>query len=279
MRTRTYFAAVFIIAIFAGLMSLIDHYQTNQDSEIIGLRGHDDVREAPQSKRCHRMDRPRRKGCQFRSERRQQLAFRKIKINTHRDVVLRQVSDPSLAGLQDTRSRKALRSYVYDDVLHLNDRHGGEEPGSTPLYVDVYELDAIHYNGSGDLRVREDLKARKFVISNCGVGNLFVEGLNVDELHVLNKGAGNIRVVGQADELDVKSFGAGSLNAYQLEADLVKVENKGSGNVMVHADEVIQASIMGSGDVKYRGRASKTILNKKFRSCHRSASGDFVSVR
>lgn len=64
-------------------------------------------------------------------------------------------------------------------------------------------------------------------------------------------GAGSLTVQGRAYEVTALSTGAGFLDALGLTADHVKATVSGSGSVRVCADDTLEATLTGSGDLVY----------------------------
>ncbi len=87
-----------------------------------------------------------------------------------------------------------------------------------------------------------------------GSGNLHVAGLKTAEMEASITGSGDVILSGLVDQLHARILGSGNLKAGDLDAKHVHVAVTGSGDAAVHATEQLDASVMGSGNVRYSGR-------------------------
>ncbi len=90
-----------------------------------------------------------------------------------------------------------------------------------------------------------------------GSGNIGVTGMNGDTLKVSLPGSGNITVSGTTTSLDVSLPGSGTINCGNLQAKSVTAKINGSGNIQVYASQSLDASILGSGTIRYAGNPSQ----------------------
>ena len=66
-------------------------------------------------------------------------------------------------------------------------------------------------------------------------------------------GSGNIAVDGVADRVTISLPGSGNIECKGLKAKSAKVTLMGSGTVTVYASETLDASVAGSGAIRYDG--------------------------
>ncbi len=90
-----------------------------------------------------------------------------------------------------------------------------------------------------------------------GSGNMNVGQMSGPELAVELPGSGNVRVEGKADRVNVSLAGSGNVFCDGLKASNAVVRLSGSGNVTVYADKSIDASILGSGSIRYSGEPAQ----------------------
>ncbi len=94
-----------------------------------------------------------------------------------------------------------------------------------------------------------------------GSGNITVAALSGDSFTVALPGSGNITVGGTVNQINLALGGSGNIYCDQLKAKSAVVTLNGSGNVTVYASESLDATIRGSGDIRYSGSPAKVIKN------------------
>ncbi|HTP00614.1 MAG TPA: head GIN domain-containing protein [Anaerolineales bacterium] len=90
-----------------------------------------------------------------------------------------------------------------------------------------------------------------------GSGNINVGAMTGPELTVDVSGSGNVTVEGTVDNLTVDLSGSGNVNANNLKAKSAKVGVSGSGDVKVNVSDTLDASISGSGNIRYEGNPAQ----------------------
>ena len=94
-----------------------------------------------------------------------------------------------------------------------------------------------------------------------GSGNFHVKGVKASNMDVGITGSGDITIIGGVDQLMGQITGTGNLHGGDLTAKRVHVTVTGSGNANVLATEELDASVTGSGDVRYSGNPPKVEKN------------------
>ncbi len=127
--------------------------------------------------------------------------------------------------------------------------------GSGRIDVGVLQTDilTVHNSGSGVVACeRVDARGCRLIASGSGDTEIaHLEGLAND---VRLTGGGKIVISeGSVVEHEVFVSGSGNLNAQGLHSALVEVMVSGCGNATVYAQEFLDATITGSGDIHYRG--------------------------
>jgi hypothetical protein len=116
------------------------------------------------------------------------------------------------------------------------------------------------YNTSLGVKFKITLPALEGV-SVSGSGDIHVAGLKAGELEAGVTGSGDITLGGAVDRLRAQITGSGELQAGDLGAKDVRVTVTGSGDAAVRATEQLDASVTGSGDVRYSGNPLKVKKN------------------
>jgi hypothetical protein len=116
-----------------------------------------------------------------------------------------------------------------------------------------------HINTSNPVRVTVTMTSLKGVALS-GSGNIDVSGLQEGSLLFELPGSGNITVTGAADSVNISLPGSGNIYCDGLMAKSATVTLNGSGNIKVYASQSLDASIRGSGEIRYAG--NPTTVNK-----------------
>jgi hypothetical protein len=94
-------------------------------------------------------------------------------------------------------------------------------------------------------------------ISLKGSGDINVDGLTGSDVVVELPGSGNITITGTANSVDISLPGSGNILCEGLEARDVKITLNGSGNITAYASESLDATLRGSGTIRYFGNPSQ----------------------
>ena len=90
-------------------------------------------------------------------------------------------------------------------------------------------------------------------VSVSGSGNIHVEGLKAGDMDASVTGSGDVTLSGAVERLHARIVGSGDLRAGDLAAKNVQVAVTGSGDATVRATEQLDATVTGSGNVRYSG--------------------------
>lgn len=120
------------------------------------------------------------------------------------------------------------------------------------VYVNASEIRALSVHGSGDILGQNRFNLDDFRASIHGSGNIKAD-MSADNVDLNIHGSGNIALDGQAKDMDASIHGSGNINCLELKSTSCEASIHGSGNCNVNVTEAIQASIFGSGDIRYRG--------------------------
>ncbi len=96
-----------------------------------------------------------------------------------------------------------------------------------------------------------------------GSGHITVPELSGDSFSVALPGSGTITVGGTVNQVTISMGGSGNIYCDKLKAKTATVTLNGSGNITVYANESLDATINGSGDIRYSGSPAKVNKNVK----------------
>jgi len=163
-------------------------------------------------------------------------SFSKIHLSGSPDVEVAVGPAVSVAVTTDDNLLPNIETTVKDDTLKIASKGSYNTSIGVKVKITVPALDVVSISGSGDI---------------------YVTGLKADEMDTGVTGSGNITLNGVVERLRAQITGSGDLRAGELSARNVKITVTGSGDATVRATEDLDASVTGSGDVRYSGNPPK----------------------
>lgn len=131
--------------------------------------------------------------------------------------------------------------------------------GSGNIEVDAIECrqGKASVNGSGDVSV-DAAKVSTLDVSVNGSGDVECNEIDATTVKAELSGSGDIAIDGRAENADLTVNTSGDISAENLQADNVKATVKGSGEINCYAMKTLDATINGSGEVRYGGSPQVT---------------------
>lgn len=125
---------------------------------------------------------------------------------------------------------------------------------TTVVTVTVPAVEALAVLSSGDMRVEGKITGNNFSVRLSGSGDIHIPSAELrGEVTTALQGSGDIHLAGFCAQHSITLAGSGDIKASDLRATTATVRLAGSGDVSVRADEKLDASVAGSGDVRYAG--------------------------
>jgi hypothetical protein len=134
------------------------------------------------------------------------------------------------------------------------------------VYVVVKDVNSIGLTGSGDVFFREGIHTNTLRLRVSGSGDMSGT-VDAKTVETSISGSGDVKLSGRADNSTVSVGGSGDYSGRNLVTINTAVRVSGSGDASVNASNRVDASISGSGDIRYTGGA-KSVSSSK------SGSGD-----
>lgn len=150
--------------------------------------------------------------------------------------------------------------------------------GKAPDTITLLGPDTVHVTGGDRLAITVDgdpaitASSSASAGRNCdalhgedarvviaGSGNVDSTRVDVGTLKVDVLGPGTVRAAGHARNLALTIGGSGNADLSGLSVDAAKADVAGSGSGWFASDGTVDASILGSGDIHVRGRATCTV--------------------
>jgi hypothetical protein len=107
-----------------------------------------------------------------------------------------------------------------------------------------------------DIRIDVTMNSLQDVVLS-GSGSIDVPDLSAQSVSVSLPGSGMITMTGKADHVDIRLAGSGNIYCDGLQARSVVINLPGSGNITAFASESLDARLMGSGNISYKGNPSQ----------------------
>ncbi|MCG1036862.1 head GIN domain-containing protein [Polaribacter sargassicola] len=136
------------------------------------------------------------------------------------------------------------------------------------ITVPYKSLESVSLGGSGKIYSNNTIEAKNFKVSIGGSGNIKLN-INSNSIKASIGGSGSILLEGTTKELNCSIAGSGNINAYSLYTDIIEASVAGSGNIKTTVNSTINAKLVGSGNIYYKGNPS----NVKSKSV---GSGDVI---
>jgi len=194
------------------------------------------------------------------TEKRELTPFREISLRISANLYVEQgtLSQIEMIADQETLDKiiievidhKLIVRFSFEDML-FNDFN----PGHVTLKVVTPDIECLSIAGSGNIIAENLIESRVIELLIAGSGDIKIANLKCERAEAEITGSGDIIVSGEkaAREIVLKIAGSGNLKANQLEAEYGKFWIAGSGNCDVSISHLIDAKILGSGDIRYTG--------------------------
>jgi hypothetical protein len=136
------------------------------------------------------------------------------------------------------------------------------------IAVTLPSLKSIRITGSGNVKSLSNLNFDELALSVTGSGDMDL-AVNSRQVSSSVLGSGNITLRGSSLNHNMHIQGSGDINARNFETVNSKVEILGSGDADINATGQIEASITGSGDIRYKDTGARIVSDV-------TGSGDIV---
>ncbi|MVN90748.1 head GIN domain-containing protein [Mucilaginibacter aquatilis] len=194
--------------------------------------------------------------------------FSSVSVSGSFDVYLTQGANESVKVEADADEIDKIITVVENGVLKIytkrNNNSGWNWGGTNKkriVRVVAKDLNKIGLSGSGDVFFKDGFRTQDMVVSLSGSGDISGK-LDVKKLDVSIVGSGDISLTGNAETSNVKVSGSGDYNGRSLITAVTAVRVVGSGDAAVNVSQKLDASVAGSGDVRYTGAVKQISTSK-----------------
>jgi len=194
--------------------------------------------------------------------------FHAIDVAGSFDVTITQGPSESVKVQAPSDMMSHIVTEVNDGVLKIYNKHDGFHWGDMfgwhkkiMIYIVISDVNEISLSGSGDATFRDGLHANALKLRISGSGDM-TGRLDVKTLESSISGSGDMKLNGRAATSTVDLVGSGDYTARGLVTQSTSVDVTGSGDAEVNASDRVNASVHGSGDIRYTGGATHITSNK-----------------
>lgn len=182
--------------------------------------------------------------------------FSRLKLEVVGKVIYEQSDSSYLNVTGSTTLIEGLK--VIDDKGELtielkNKRKFSKGKKKLTVHVGSPGLHSVEFKSVGSFFLKNNFQGDKLSIFNDGVGEITVEDCNVGEFNLVSKSVGSIEISGTSTETYIDSEGVGDIDCSKFKSKNVKVISKGVGSLSVYAQESIDVSLKGIGNVDFYG--------------------------
>lgn len=159
---------------------------------------------------------------------------------------------------------------VRNNTLYVSMSNDVQIYGKSRLTVLVTAptLTEVSISGSGDIDVR-NLNVDSFTASVTGSGDIELNNLTTKNASLRVSGSGDIEVRGTANKAAITINGSGDVDAEHFIVRELDAVVSGSGDIECYAEELLNATVSGSGEISYRGNPAKINRSGRESSIHR----------
>jgi hypothetical protein len=197
--------------------------------------------------------------------------FKGIYVNSNYTVYLKQTNKQEVTVEALTEIFSVSDIKVENGILMINIERKPETPNKSlwakiddiklnptmKLYVSMKNIEELQVNSNGKIISENSLATNNLILGVNGNGSMDVD-IKGDVIKAEISGSGSLALRGYASSIDALVSGSGTLNGFTCPVETAKVKVTGSGSCEVNVTNMIDAMVLGSGQVKHKGNTKST---------------------
>jgi Putative auto-transporter adhesin, head GIN domain len=124
------------------------------------------------------------------------------------------------------------------------------------IWITVKHIEALELSGSGSISSNTPFTSQQITANISGSGKINVD-LNCEKFNSDLTGSGTINLTGEIGKADIDLSGSGNIEASECEIDKCEITLNGSGDAILTIKSELNATINGSGSIRYSGNPHK----------------------
>jgi len=193
----------------------------------------------------------------IRTEKRNTGNFSAVKTSGSIDIEISSGDAYSVSAEDDDNVLPYIVTEVNDGILNVHYKDGSSiNSDHAKVYVTAPSLDKLSISGSGNITIQDILKNLREIEMNISGSGDITGKVDAPSINVSVAGSSNVSLTGRTKDFTSTVSGSGDINCSGLESENATVKVSGSGNAHVFASVHLSATVIGSGDVYYRGNPS-----------------------
>lgn len=202
--------------------------------------------------------------------------FKSIYVNSNYTVMLKQTNKQEVVVEALTEIYTLSEIKVDNGVLMINVERKPDNPNKSiwakiddiktnptmKLYVSMKNVMELQVNGGGKIISENSIASDYITLGVTGNGSIDVD-IKGNTVKAEVSGSGNLTLRGYGTSLDASVSGSGNLKGFDCPMETGKVKVSGTGSAEVNATNSLEAYVLGSGSIKYKGH-TKTVTKKVY---------------
>lgn len=187
-------------------------------------------------------------------------SFKRIQLMGSMDVEIKKGDERSVEINAEENLLPYIETKVEGDklIVKFSDDVNIDADKDIIVKVTTPALTEASVMGSGDISGDGKFESDdKIEINVLGSGNVKME-LDAPAIEAKVTGSGDIDISGNTKDATYNTMGSGNIKASNLKAENTEAKTMGSGNIRAFASVKLKATIMGSGDISYKGGGAVT---------------------
>ncbi|PVD53244.1 DUF2807 domain-containing protein [Terrimonas sp.] len=187
-------------------------------------------------------------------------SFKRIQLMGSMDVEIKKGDERSVEINAEENLLPYIETKVEGDklIVKFSDDVNIDADKDIIVKVTTPALTEASVMGSGDISGDGKFESDdKIEINVLGSGNVKME-LDAPAIEAKVTGSGDIDIAGNTKDATYNTMGSGNIKASDLKAENTEAKTMGSGNIRAFASVKLKATIMGSGDISYKGGGAVT---------------------
>ena len=179
-------------------------------------------------------------------------AFHGITLQGSMDVVITPGNEQSVEIVAQQNIADLITTEVHDGIWVIATSEGFRTKEEFTVKIIVPTMDKVKIQGSGDVTGTGLFKADNVELKIEGSGDIQMT-YEARSIKAKVEGSGDFVLKGSCTDLNIAIEGSGDVDSQGLQCMNARTNIAGSGDIVVNAVAVLDATISGSGSVRYTG--------------------------